>query len=40
VSAYREDLAHIHDVGFGDFARQAAPALLDILSEGKITTMS
>ncbi len=38
MSAYREDLAHIHDVGFGDFARQAAPALLDILSEGKITS--
>jgi SAM-dependent methyltransferase len=31
VEAYRNDLAYIHDVGFGDFARQAAPVLLDAL---------
>lgn len=28
VKAYQDDLAYIHDTGFGDFARQAAPALL------------
>lgn len=28
ATAYDEDLAYIHDVGFGDFARQAAPGLL------------
>jgi len=30
---YRDDLAYIHDVGHGDFARQAAPALLEILQK-------
>jgi SAM-dependent methyltransferase len=29
---YRTDLAYIHDVGFGNFAREAAPGLLDRLS--------
>src|SRR5207248_184438 len=29
--AYGDDLAHIHDVGYGDFARNAAPALLRLL---------
>ncbi len=28
---YREDLAYIHDVGFGTFSVQAAPGLLDML---------
>lgn len=28
---YQEDLAYIHDSGFGDFAREAAPPLLAIL---------
>jgi SAM-dependent methyltransferase len=28
VAGYSEDLAYIHDTGFGDFARRAAPALL------------
>ena len=28
---YRDDLAYIHDVGFGGFARSAAPWLLDLL---------
>lgn len=28
MTFYSEDLAHIHDVGFGDFARAAAPFLL------------
>lgn len=30
---YRQDLAYIHDVGHGDFARKAAPGLLEILRE-------
>lgn len=28
---YGEDLAHIHDVGFGDYALQSAPGILEIL---------
>lgn len=28
---YRDDLAYIHDVGHGDFARRAAPGLLEML---------
>src|SRR5262245_34869396 len=31
TAAYREDLAYIHDVGHGDFARDAAPGLLALL---------
>ncbi len=30
---YQEDLAYIHDVGFGDFALKSAPGLLAILKE-------
>ena len=30
-SFYQEDLAYIHHVGFGDFARRAAPELLRLL---------
>jgi SAM-dependent methyltransferase len=33
VTAYGRDLAHIHDTGFGDFARDAAPGLLRMLAE-------
>ena len=33
VKAYGVDLAYIHDVGFGDFARSAAPWLLEILAQ-------
>jgi SAM-dependent methyltransferase len=33
---YQEDLAFIHDVGYGDFARTAAPGLLDIFARHKI----
>ena len=33
---YREDLAYIHDVGFGDFALEAAPSILEILNRNKI----
>lgn len=38
MDAYREDLAYIHDVGFGDFARTAAPGLLAILRQKGIGT--
>jgi SAM-dependent methyltransferase len=31
MRGYREDLAYIHDAGFTDFARNAAPGLLGIL---------
>ena len=31
TKAYKDDLAYIHDVGFGDFARTSAPWLLDTL---------
>jgi len=31
IEAYKGDLAYIHDVGFGDFARNSAPALLEML---------
>ena len=31
IEAYKGDLAFIHDVGFGDFARNSAPALLEML---------
>jgi SAM-dependent methyltransferase len=31
VQAYRDDLAYIHDTGFGEFARHAAAVLLDAL---------
>lgn len=31
MEAYEEDLAYIHDAGFGEFARDSAPGLLEIL---------
>jgi len=31
MKAYQTDLAYIHDAGFGDYARNAAPGLLAIL---------
>lgn len=34
--AYAQDLAYIHDVGFGGFARDAAPGLLRILRRGGV----
>jgi SAM-dependent methyltransferase len=37
AEAYAEDLAYIHDVGYGDFARQSAPGLLGILRRNGIT---
>lgn len=36
MNGYKEDLAYIHDVGFGDFAKQAAPNLLEIFRRHKI----
>jgi SAM-dependent methyltransferase len=36
VSAYGRDLAYVHDVGFGDFALNAAPGLLDLLRQAGI----
>jgi len=36
VSLYREDVAHIQAVGFGDFARSAAPEILRVLRSGAI----
>jgi SAM-dependent methyltransferase len=35
-SGYREDLAFVHDAGFGDFARQAAPGILEILARAGV----
>ncbi len=35
--AYGDDLAYIHDVGYGDFARNSAPGLLKILKRNGIT---
>lgn len=37
ASSYSEDLAYIHDVGFTDFIRRAAPGLLAILRKNHIT---
>jgi SAM-dependent methyltransferase len=31
MEGYKEDLAYIHDVGYGEFARNAAPALVRML---------
>lgn len=36
--AYREDLAYIHDVGHGDFARRAAPWIVERLQASKLTS--
>lgn len=33
---YREDLAYIHDVGFGDYALGSAPGILKILDRNRI----
>jgi len=37
MAGYKDDLAYIHDVGFGDFAKKAAPGLLKILRRSGIT---
>jgi SAM-dependent methyltransferase len=36
TDAYRDDLAHIHDAGFGGFAQAAAPVLMEALSASGI----
>ena len=36
MPGYQRDLAYIHDAGFGDFARKAAPGLLAILRRAGI----
>ena len=36
IEAYKDDLAYIHDVGFGDFARNSAPGLLELLSQNRL----
>lgn len=33
---YREDLAYIHDVGFGDYALESAPGILAVLSRSGV----
>jgi SAM-dependent methyltransferase len=37
AEGYQGDLAYIHDVGFGAFARNAAPGVLDLLRQGGLT---
>jgi SAM-dependent methyltransferase len=37
ASAYRDDLAYVHDVGFGGFASDAAPWILKLLREHALT---
>lgn len=36
MSAYGRDLAHIHDTGWGDFARDASPGLLRMLARAHV----
>ena len=38
MDAYKDDLAYIHDVGFGDFATNSAPGLLEMLRHGGVTS--
>jgi SAM-dependent methyltransferase len=35
---YRQDLAYIHDVGFGSFAERSAPGVLEILQRNGISS--
>jgi SAM-dependent methyltransferase len=35
---YKEDLAYIHDVGYGDYASESAPGILNILTQNRIHT--
>ena len=37
MDAYKDDLAYIHDAGFGDFAKNSAPGLLEIFRQNAIT---
>lgn len=36
IEAYKADLAYIHDAGFGDFAKNSAPALLEMLRDNGV----
>jgi SAM-dependent methyltransferase len=36
--SYKDDLAYIHDRGFGDFAKNSAPGLLMMLRQAEIAT--
>src|SRR5438552_10559300 len=38
MDAYKDDLAYIHDVGFGDFTTNSAPGLLEMLRHGGVTS--
>lgn len=38
IEAYKDDLAYIHDAGFGDFARNSAPGLLELLRQHGLTS--
>jgi len=38
MKGYQDDLAYIHDVGFGDFAKNSAPGLLRVLRQNEIPT--
>jgi SAM-dependent methyltransferase len=38
MKAYEDDLAYIHDQGFGDYARTAAPGLLEMVRKAGITS--
>ena len=38
ANGYRDDLAYIHDVGFGDYARNSAQGLIEILRQAGITS--
>jgi SAM-dependent methyltransferase len=38
TKGYKSDLAYIHDVGFGSFAEQSAPGVLDILRRARISS--
>ena len=37
MDSYKTDLAYIHDTGFGDFAKNCAPGLLELLHSNEIT---
>lgn len=37
MTAYGDDLAYVHDTGYGDFARKAAPGVLALLRDAGVT---
>ena len=38
TESYKTDLAYIHDVGFGNYATNSAPGLLEILRQAGVST--